>query len=168
MIDSLKANPSSSNIDALQKQMDQLAAANEQLQNVNADQQEQITSLSSKLDEVMNKMSAMEASLSQCCSAFQSSDQSAISNLQSPILEQNVPNPFTLTSYIKFYIPSSTKDAMIIVSDANGSVKKQFTRLAPGFGTVNIEAGMLAAGTYQYTLLIDGKVIDTKQLVLTK
>jgi hypothetical protein len=31
-----------------------------------------------------------------------------------------------------------------------------------------IQSGSLAAGIYQYTLIVDGKMIDAKKMVLTK
>ncbi|HUM46793.1 MAG TPA: tail fiber domain-containing protein, partial [Chitinophagales bacterium] len=152
------------------KSVQELADENEKLKSENGEQQQQLESLSSKLDEVLNKLQMMEASLSQCCTAYeQSSTENTGSKINDmPVLEQNVPNPFLHTSYIKFYIPSSAKDAMIVVSDLNGKVLKQFAQLPNGFGTVNIDAGTLAAGVYQYMLLIGGKVIDTKQMVLTR
>ncbi|HYV91627.1 MAG TPA: T9SS type A sorting domain-containing protein, partial [Chitinophagales bacterium] len=104
------------------------------------------------------------------CTSYQSgqSEFKSENDNDAPKLEQNVPNPFMQTSYIKFYIPSSAKSAMIVVSDINGTAVKQFNSLAIGFCTVNIAAGTLAAGTYQYTLIIDGNKIDTKQMILTK
>lgn len=152
------------------KSVQEHADENENLKTENIDQQQQLEALSSKLDEVLNKLQMLETSLSQCCTA---DEQSSTANTEVkigdiPVLEQNVPNPFLQTSYIKFYIPSSANDTMIVVSDMNGKVLKQFRQLSPGFGTVNINAGTLAAGVYQYMLLIAGKVIDTKQMVLTR
>lgn len=152
------------------KSVQELAVENEKLKMENVEQQQQLESLNRKLDEVLNKLQVVETSMSQCCTAH---EQSSTANTEVkigdiPVLEQNVPNPFLQTSYIKFYIPSYANDAVIVVSDMNGKVLKQFRQLSPGFGTVNINAGTLAAGVYQYMLLIGGKVIDTKQMVLTR
>jgi hypothetical protein len=131
-----------------------------------ADQQEQINGLNNKLDQVLNKMSSFETSLAQCCSADQSGIGSKLND--APKLEQNIPNPFLQTSYIKFYIPSSTNSAMLIITDVSGSVVKEFTNLQIGYGTVEIDYSNLGSGTYQYTLVIDGNKVDTKQMILTK
>ena len=37
-----------------------------------------------------------------------------------------------------------------------------------GVGTLTIRASELAAGAYVYNLVIDGKLIDTKKMILTK
>ena len=83
-------------------------------------------------------------------------------------LEQNIPNPFNQSSYIKYFAPSSSNKIEIVVSDLNGKVLKIFSDLINGFGTVNISAGTFAAGTYQYTLWIEGNKIDTMEMVIVK
>lgn len=134
-----------------------------------AEQQSQINALNSKLDDVLNMMQTFEQTLSQCCSAHQSENINAKSTMgDTPVLEQNVPNPFAQSSYIKFYIPSTGKSAMLTITDLNGKTIKVFSNLQPGFGTVSIDHRLLPSGTYQYALLIDGKVIDTRQMILTK
>lgn len=131
-----------------------------------ADQQAQINVLSSKLDEVMNKMTNFEQSLSQCCSANKSTGD--VTNIDLPKLEQNVPNPFMQSSIIRFYIPSSAKTAELVITDLTGASIEVFSNLKNGFGTVNVDYSLLSSGTYQYSLLIDGQVIDTKQMILSK
>lgn len=39
---------------------------------------------------------------------------------------------------------------------------------AKGAGQLNIRSGELAAGTYNYTLYVNDKKIDSKQMVITK
>jgi hypothetical protein len=45
---------------------------------------------------------------------------------------------------------------------------KTFTLNNKGAGSVTIKAGELAAGSYYYTLIIDGKKVDSKQMILNK
>jgi hypothetical protein len=37
-----------------------------------------------------------------------------------------------------------------------------------GAGSITIEGGALLAGIYYYSLYVDGSLIDTKQMILTK
>jgi hypothetical protein len=37
-----------------------------------------------------------------------------------------------------------------------------------GKGVVNIEASALSAGTYSYVLIVDGKTIATKKMVIAR
>ncbi len=144
---------------------DQLRQTISAQQQVIGDQQQQINDLSAKLDAVLNQMSAFEESLSQCCT--QSGHTQRGSNDDLPQLEQNVPNPFSSSTYIKFYVPMASKSAHIVISDSKGAAVMQFDNLETGFGTVTIGAGELASGTYRYTLVIDERLVDTKTMVLT-
>ena len=45
---------------------------------------------------------------------------------------------------------------------------KEVTLSANGKGSVNVDASTLASGAYQYSLYVDGKLIDTKQMILAK
>jgi hypothetical protein len=43
---------------------------------------------------------------------------------------------------------------------------KQFDLQGKGFGQVLISGGSFAAGTYVYTLTVDGRQVDSKRMVL--
>ncbi|HEX5153051.1 MAG TPA: tail fiber domain-containing protein [Parafilimonas sp.] len=82
-------------------------------------------------------------------------------------LIQNAPNPFSESTTVKCYVPSSVKQSQLALYDRNGKMIKSYT-LSEGINTVNIIGGNLASGQYAYSLLADGKKVDTKNLVLTK
>jgi hypothetical protein len=84
-------------------------------------------------------------------------------------LQQNTPNPFTSATNIKYSLPSSYSSAKIIVTDKNGNALKEInlSNSSPT-GNINLNAATLASGAYQYSLYVDGKMIDTKQMILTK
>jgi hypothetical protein len=87
---------------------------------------------------------------------------------QTSLLEQNNPNPFSVTTMIKYTIPASALKAQIKIFAADGSEVKSIPVSEKGRGQTEISAGTLSSGTYTYMLLVDGKVVDTKQMVLTK
>jgi len=88
--------------------------------------------------------------------------------LSSAGLLQNVPNPYKNTTTISYNLPAKTSSAQIIITDNGGKILKQINVSGQGKGSVNIDAASLAAGTYNYSLWIKGKLVDTKQMVLTK
>lgn len=45
---------------------------------------------------------------------------------------------------------------------------KTFDLHQKGIGKVQVTGRQLAAGAYVYTLIVDGKTIDTKQMILTQ
>ena len=82
-------------------------------------------------------------------------------------LEQNTPNPFGNTTQIRYAIPASTTGASINVYDLNGRLVQSFALSAPeGFVTIN--AADFPSGIYIYDLLVNGRQIDVKRMVLSK
>ena len=90
------------------------------------------------------------------------------SALDVPVLEQNDPNPFTQTTVVRYTLPESVKSAFLYIYDLNGTQIDQKTLQDRGKSSVTLEAGNLAPGMYLYALVTDGKVIDTKRMIITK
>ncbi len=82
-------------------------------------------------------------------------------------LKQNVPNPANNNTVISYYLPENTRKAQITITDAKGSAVKVYNATI-GEGRINITSAELAAGTYNYTLSVNDKRIDSKQMVITK
>ena len=83
-------------------------------------------------------------------------------------IEQNIPNPFSQTTTITCTLPAKYSSAKIIIVDKGGKVLKQVNLSCNGKCSLQIDATTLSAGAYHYSLYVDGKLIDTKQMVLTK
>lgn len=97
------------------------------------------------------------------------SNQSAIiSQPSSASLQQNIPNPFTNTTTINYTLPQTYSSAKIIVVDELGNPIKSINLSGTGKGSINFLAPFRSGVSYQYSLYVDGKMVDTKQMVLTK
>jgi hypothetical protein len=83
-------------------------------------------------------------------------------------LEQNAPNPFNQNTVIKYYLPQSAGKAFINITDINGRIIKIIPVAEKGNGQLTLEGGQLTTGIYQYSLILNGKLLDTKKMVLTK
>ena len=81
------------------------------------------------------------------------------------LIYQNAPNPFGDGTTIKYYVPENTSNAQIIFYDEFGNQLKNFAVTETGAGQLNLTAANLAPGTYSYSLLINGKAIDTKKMI---
>jgi hypothetical protein len=146
-----------------------LVAANTALQTANAAQQ-------TTNQQILNRLSQVESSLSECCSNYQSpagqNRQGAAFNTSVssdvPSLEQNVPNPYNASTYIKFYLPATATAGQLVITDMNGQTLRQYNIGNTGVGTQAITAGEFAQGAYTYTLYVDGKKVDSKQMIITK
>jgi hypothetical protein len=83
-------------------------------------------------------------------------------------LGQNVPNPVNQLTTISYRLPLSANSAFIKVYASTGQEVKSFDLKGKTQGEVTLSAGMLTAGTYVYSLFVDGIKIDSKKLVLTR
>lgn len=82
-------------------------------------------------------------------------------------LAQNVPNPFSASTLIKYELPSGTGKAAIGIYDMNGKEVKLFQLSSEKSGTVTINGGELTPGMYLYSLIVDGKYFSSKKMILT-
>ena len=84
------------------------------------------------------------------------------------ILNQNDPNPFAEETKITYSIPDNVQDAKIIFFDNSGHIIQTVKINERGEGQLNVYASNLTSGIYSYSLIADGKVIDTKKMVCSK
>jgi phage-related protein len=85
--------------------------------------------------------------------------------LSSAKLFQNVPNPFGQTTMTKNYIPENAGTATIQVANMNGFIMKSINVSSKGNGQLTLSTSQLAAGTFVYSLTVDGVLIDTKKML---
>jgi hypothetical protein len=126
--------------------------------------------LKTMMAEILSRLNAFDTDLQQCCfehSAVTSDEQPVTSVDDAPKLEQNIPNPFHENTTIKYYLPNGMRTASIVITDLSGVQLKTFDLGGTkGFGQVLISGGAFASGTYIYTLTVDGKVVDSKRMIL--
>ena len=83
-------------------------------------------------------------------------------------LFQNVPNPFSENTEIKFEIPENMISAKLLVHNMQGIEIKSYSITQKGLGAIVINSFELPAGMYTYTLLVNNRIVDTKKMILTK
>lgn len=87
---------------------------------------------------------------------------------QDVVLYQSIPNPTKGSATIGYLINIPFTSAAINISATNGSVVKEFKISQAGKGSIVFDAAQNGSGTYRYSLSIDGRLYDTKTLVITK
>ncbi len=124
-------------------------------------QNEEIVALKQQNESLQNQVNELKAMIV--------SSQSTVNGQLSPAsLQQNIPNPFNHTTTINYKLPQTYSSAKIIVTDKSGKTLKEDNISAKGKGSLSIDASTLTSGAYQYSLYVDGKLIDKKQMVLAK
>lgn len=89
-------------------------------------------------------------------------------NANGVVLEQNVPNGFSGSSAIKYFIPQSVKEARVDVYAVNGMKMNSYRVKERGEGQLTISAGDFQNGVFLYDLVTDGKSNGVKKMVVQK
>ena len=88
-----------------------------------------------------------------------------LSNSKAIVLNQNVPNPFAEQTSISYFITDEVKKAQLFFYDNKGTILRIVDINEKGAGQLNIFAADLSSGNYTYTLIADGKVIETRTMI---
>lgn len=83
-------------------------------------------------------------------------------------LKQNKPNPFNSETIISYSLPESVTNAQLYVYNMQGRQISKYELTERGNCSLTISASEFEAGMYIYTLIADGKEIDSKRMILTK
>jgi hypothetical protein len=147
-----------------QKMVDSLKTKTTNQDSVNAALQNQLT-------ELMNR-------ISDCCNANHGNGNNSNHSMQqvsntnveltdknSIVLEQNLPNPFAEQTTINYFLPDNTGRAQMLFYNAGGKLIQSVELTQKGKGSLNVFANDLTNGIYTYTLLVDGKIVETKKMV---
>jgi hypothetical protein len=127
------------------------------------------------MQEQQQRINDLEGIVNNCCNsgARQLNPESSsidveLNNAKAIILNQNVPNPFAEQTTITYFIPDGTGKTQIIFYDNTGTILKVVDVQEKGKGQLNVFAADLSSGVYTYSLIADGKLIETKKMVCNK
>ena len=117
-----------------------------------------------KQQQQIDELKTMVQSLTGSKSASEIANNAILSNAT---LEQNVPNPLSNTTSIRYNIPLNAGNAIIAISNNNGKTLKQIS-LHAGSGSITVDASTLSSGAYSYTLIINNKTIATRKMIVAR
>lgn len=66
------------------------------------------------------------------------------------------------------YLPDTVSSAVLYINNIQGNQRKQINLYDRGSPSVTLEGHALKAGMYLYTLIADGKKVDTKKMIIIK
>ncbi len=119
-----------------------------------------IQELKQELDAVKGESKAMTRSINN-----ESADFSAAAT--GNVLYQNTPNPFKEQTVIRFSLADNVQEASISIFDMTGkTIKKQ--PISSGDSSVSVNGWELGEGMFLYSLIVNGQVIDTKRMVISR
>jgi hypothetical protein len=79
--------------------------------------------------------------------------------------QQNAPDPFSGLTTIPFSLLMGAGTAQLQISDIFGNVLALIPLSGNGKNTVTADVSGYAAGTYLYSLIVDGKLVGTKKMI---
>ena len=84
-------------------------------------------------------------------------------------LDQNAPNPFTGSTVIGYSLPKGVSSAQMQITDVSGNVLALIP-LSGGGGKSTLTASLSgrAAGTYMYSVIVNGKLVSTRQMIAVR
>jgi len=139
-------------------------------------------SLWNVLNTFNTRLTAIEDRLEECCKGHngngnhslltnpntENTTEVELENVQAIVLDQNVPNPFAESTVITYFIPDNINYAQIIFTDNYGRIMKTVDIKTSGDGMIKVYAANLSSGTYTYSLMVDGKVVESKKMMCVK
>jgi hypothetical protein len=120
------------------------------------------------IKEQQSQIEKQQAEIEELKSEDSKAKSTAENNLDITQLFQNHPNPFNENTVIDYYIPEGNQKAVIYIYDLNGSQKKAYNITTKSNSSIVINGSELQPGMYLYTLIVDGREIDTKRMILTE
>lgn len=92
-----------------------------------------------------------------------------LTNTSQTLLYQNEPNPFNGKTVIRYFVPENmTGSVAVIFHDMYGKEIKSIEIKERGFGRIEVVTEALVDGIYSYSILISGRVLDTKKMIKSK
>ena len=139
-------------------------------------------SLRNALNTFNTRLTAIEDRLEECCKGHngngnhslltnpntENTTEVELENVQAIVLDQNVPNPFAESTVITYFIPDNINYAQIVFTDNYGRIMKTVDIKISGAGMIKVYAANLSSGTYTYSLMVDGKVVESKKMMCVK
>ena len=122
--------------------------------------------LNKEKENMQLKLGTMEKELNELKALVKGNN--TIVDLSNNSLEQNTPNPFNSATIIRYHLPETAGNAKMVITDMNGKMIKSISLTNRGDGEVTLSSGALAAGSYNYTLWIDSKQMDSKKMIITR
>lgn len=145
------------------------------------EQQQKIAQQDSLLQSMQQQLQLLAGMITNCCNAaqpmqIQSNNPSMPSihheyslevrlcNEDMVVLNQNAPNPFKEKTTITWYLPERIQRAQLVFTNNLGQVIKMVDIRENGHAKLVVYADDLSSGLYNYSLIVDGQIIETQRM----
>ena len=92
-------------------------------------------------------------------------DENSKINIKKAFMEQNIPNPFSDQTTIRYQLPENTTAAEIMVMDLNGTLIKSYT-INKNQSEIIVKSFEIGKGLFIYSLVQNGQELVTKKMIV--
>lgn len=121
--------------------------------------QQEVNELKQALADVQAQLAALKSGSLQVTGSNTASESFSLSS---------APNPTSGSTTIRYTYPVTVGHAYLTVTDLSGKQVKRVDLKTNGGNSVNLSLDGATAGTYVYSLELDGRVVESKKLMLAK
>ena len=139
-------------VNAIQEQQELINVLQDENQNIREENERLSNAVEQILAKLENSESKIDVSL----------------NGTTALLQQNVPNPYKDFTELHFFIPENSANAMMVITSLSGQLIKSIPITHVGKGNIRLTNNNFPSGKYYYSLVIDGRAIDTKTMILAQ
>lgn len=90
---------------------------------------------------------------------------SSFENNEGFVLKQNIPNPFSDRTSIRYKLEGTSNNASLMIFDMSGKIVKEF-KLSEKAGEITIGASQIGQGMFIYSLVENGQELISKKLIV--
>jgi hypothetical protein len=150
-----------------QELINTLIVENTAMQMANSNLQSAVNDLNARLTELENCLSSVLPALCQSNQVPQQNPNQSKpeSILESPRLEQNIPNPLYTSTRIPYFIPENIKKAELHFFSHEGKQIHSVELIARGTASIEVNCATWPQGIYMYSLITDNQLIESRTLV---
>jgi hypothetical protein len=124
-----------------------------------------ISLLTAGINELNEELQSLKQELADLKSNTSEAKIGGTNNTKGLVLEQNIPNPFSDRTSIKYQLPAGTTTASLIVFDLNGRIIKEF-QLTKNANEITINAADVGKGLFIYSLVQNGQELLSKKMII--
>lgn len=135
--------------------------------NVSINYVEMIPLLVQSINELSKELAVLKGVSSRKAPAQTTSISENVSDVDVVRMDQNKPNPFSESTVIPLNIPRETQSANIYIYDMSGKQVQSIPVSERGETDITVYASDLSAGMFIYALVVDGKVVVTRRMIVT-
>ena len=140
----------------LVKAVQEMSSENIELKSENEEMKNMIAVMENRLESMEKLLSQFGTDIQSCClkETNTKTPQTITITGESPLLEQNIPNPFSQSTTIQYYIPRNVKTAALRITDASGNVIQIAEIIARGADSIEIKTGEIGRASCRERVLV--------------